>query len=838
MKSARCRGASRRLVDQPWRLTSNRIWQWALWVLIGESWYYSPLGVLAPKADPADADGYSRVSAPNVAVGGVVEVASIAAAGPQGTADTSADGGAGLDTATDDDDDYGDDDAAADPYFFAADEPLSVEAVHRAPLRRRAGREGAGKEIVDHLYHPGSGVDYWNHMRRHAKTSLPKAAHVRAAHVAHAPSPPSGPPTSYTYYSGGAATYIQNPAGPYIPPGPALNPNVAPAGYYRKVGATAYIEDPAGTYSPAGATAPIADPGGTYSAAGASAPTRDPPGTYSSPYALTRLFLDPNPTTPATGVLSFNSATAVADYYGATSFEAGLAAQFFNGYGDAPATMLFTRYSAGGGRPHLYGGNLYNNLTRQELQSINGSLSITFQSLTPPIQQYTYSVGSIDLSGLKFAEAARTIQSDLNIDINSKPVAETSGSSIAPVQVQFTGSISGDDLLLITSVPPGSIELGAEISGPGIPAGAQIVTQRTGTSGGPGLYTLFAKERPVPSETMTESHGVLTVGSVVKGTVAVGERVTGAGVQSDNPMTAIDGRGQQPGTWIVNNAPAQRVTGDFTMTGTPLVVNYKSLGGATAKRNFFEIQPNGAFGYDNNPSTLGFASGTAAAALGLTQGSFALDSSPGGAAQSAQVFMNNLVQNEYSQFGSFQATWETLAELDPHYLGDLADWAQSTGYLYTFLSQSPLTDTPPAGSSLPTTDPAGTYSGPGASAPTIDPANTYSGPGATAPTPDPPGTWSLPGASAPTPDAPGTYINQTDTPFSAVDANFASGLRLLSPSAATAALKIGVTAPIDRIGSGLYGDFALQAATEAPSERLLLDYSHYLQYAHERSDIT
>ena len=124
----------------------------------------------------------------------------------------------------------------------------------------------------------------------------------------------------------------------------AINPKGAPAGYYYEAGATAYIKDPAGTYSPAGASAPIADPGGTYSAAGASAPTTDPAGTYSSPYALNRLFLVWQNTTPATAVLSFNSATAVANYYGATSSEASLANEFFAGYGDTSATMLFTRY--------------------------------------------------------------------------------------------------------------------------------------------------------------------------------------------------------------------------------------------------------------------------------------------------------------------------------------------------------------------------------------------------------------------------------------------------------------------------------------------------------------
>jgi hypothetical protein len=95
--------------------------------------------------------------------------------------------------------------------------------------------------------------------------------------------------------------------------------------------------------------------------------------------------------------------------------------------------------------------------------------------------------------------------------------------------------------------------------------------------------------------------------------------------------------------------------------------------------------------------------GTAAAALGLTQASGALDSTPGGQQTSASEFMNHLVQNENSQFGSFQAVWPQLAQEDPQYLGDLAAWAQSTGGLYQFLSQFTGT-TPPAGSSVPDPD--------------------------------------------------------------------------------------------------------------------------------------
>ena len=57
---------------------------------------------------------------------------------------------------------------------------------------------------------------------------------------------------------------------------------------------------------------------------------------------------------------------------------------------------------------------------------------------------------------------------------------------------------------------------------------------------------------------MTETYGVLTVGAVNSGTVALGQEVTGAGVL---PLTAIDGNlsGSGPGsTWIVNNAPPKR----------------------------------------------------------------------------------------------------------------------------------------------------------------------------------------------------------------------------------------------------------------------------------------
>ena len=163
---------------------SIRIWQWALWVLIGESWYHGPPGAIAPKIDPADADEAAGASVLNVAVGGVhgpvVEMASTAA---------SADRGAGSDTATDDDD--GEDDAAsADSDFFAADDISSAvdvarravvhrEVVHRVDIRRRT--VGWAQEIVAHLYHPSASnpsSEINDRLRRHRRAEV-QPAHGR-----------------------------------------------------------------------------------------------------------------------------------------------------------------------------------------------------------------------------------------------------------------------------------------------------------------------------------------------------------------------------------------------------------------------------------------------------------------------------------------------------------------------------------------------------------------------------------------------------------------------------------------------------------------------------------
>ncbi len=464
--------------------------------------------------------------------------------------------------------------------------------------------------------------------------------------------------------------------------------------------------------------------------------------------------------------------------------------------------MLFARYPVGGNRAHLFGADV-SNLTLQQLQAINGPISITSQG-------YVFS-GSVNLAGVtSFTAAAVAIQAALNQNL---PVAAvTTGDSIAPVTVSFTGTTSGL-LLQVTSISSGSIEIGALISGAKVPAGTQINAQLSGTPGGVGLYSLYVPAGTIASESMTESYGVLTIGSVSSGTVADGEQVTDASGQVI-PDTAIESNLSGSGagsTWLVNNALTVS-SENMTMTAAPLSVVYTAITGDTANRGYFSIQQNGDFNF--NSSSLTYATGSAAAALGLTQAAGASLSPVGTSITSASAFLNNLVQTENGQFGSFQSTWQQLALESPQQTAALQAWAQSTGGQYQFLQNS-TSNTPPAGASTPTIDPPGTWSGPGASLPTpaapgayipvagatsaaaqvVDPAGTYSAAGASAPTTDPAGTYSGAGASAPTPAAAGTYIKVTGATSAAAEKVDPAGTYSLAGASAPTTDPAGTFSP-------------------------------------------
>jgi len=275
---------------------------------------------------------------------------------------------------------------------------------------------------------------------------------------------------------------MADPAGTYSNAG-ASAPTTDPAGTYSPAGASAPTTDPAGTYSPAGASAPTTDPAGTYSGAGASAPTLAKAGTYifypeASQYGFSRLCLENDNSVPFNEVLSFNSVTAVENFFGVRSAEATLATDFFSGYSGS-ATMLFDRMPLGGGRARIFGANI-GGLTLAQLQAIRGTLSLASEG-------YNFNA-SINLSSAtSFANAASLIQSALNA---AQPTeATTTGSSIAPESASFTGSIEGG-LTDVTAVSSGQIAIGGTLTSAN-GYSAQIIYQESGTLGG----VLFRRRR-------------------------------------------------------------------------------------------------------------------------------------------------------------------------------------------------------------------------------------------------------------------------------------------------------------------------------------------------------
>ena len=89
----------------------------------------------------------------------------------------------------------------------------------------------------------------------------------------------------------------------------------------------------------------------------------------------TRLFIEGLDITPDNQVLVFSNATAVGNYYGASSDEYKMAQTYFTGPYASSATMEFVRDS-NGQRPHLIGANLAN------IPKVNGPISLTFDGFT------------------------------------------------------------------------------------------------------------------------------------------------------------------------------------------------------------------------------------------------------------------------------------------------------------------------------------------------------------------------------------------------------------------------------------------------------------------------
>ena len=127
----------------------------------------------------------------------------------------------------------------------------------------------------------------------------------------------------------------------------------------------------------------------------------------------------------------------------------------------------------------------------------------------------------------------------------------STASTLAAGTSSVTGSIA-DNVLTVTAVGSGTVYPGTTITGTGIAANTQIVSQLTGTPGGIGTYLLHVGEQTVASTTVSGTSGLLTIGGTVAGTFAVGQLVTGSGVTAGMSITALGTGTGGAGTYITN----------------------------------------------------------------------------------------------------------------------------------------------------------------------------------------------------------------------------------------------------------------------------------------------
>jgi hypothetical protein len=129
--------------------------------------------------------------------------------------------------------------------------------------------------------------------------------------------------------------------------------------------------------------------------------------------------------------------------------------------------------------------------------------------------------------------------------------------SIAAGTGSVTGSIS-DNLLTVTAVGSGTIQVGGTLSGTGVASGTTVTGQVSGTANGVGVYTVTPPGQSAASTTISETHGVLTVTAVGSGAVHVGDTIVAGGGGGSNSVagttvTALGTGTGGTGTYIVSN---------------------------------------------------------------------------------------------------------------------------------------------------------------------------------------------------------------------------------------------------------------------------------------------
>jgi hypothetical protein len=153
--------------------------------------------------------------------------------------------------------------------------------------------------------------------------------------------------------------------------------------------------------------------------------------------------------------------------------------------------------------------------------------------------------------------------------ITSTALGAAFTASIANANSNFTGSISGTTLT-VTAVATGPIYPGQVLNSLALNK-TMILSQLTGTTGGIGTYSV-SQSQTVSSGAITTAYtGLMTVTAVASGTLAVGQKISGTGVDANTVILQFVSGTGGAGTYLVFQ--------DQIVTSRSMTSTYTAIGG-------------------------------------------------------------------------------------------------------------------------------------------------------------------------------------------------------------------------------------------------------------------
>lgn len=274
--------------------------------------------------------------------------------------------------------------------------------------------------------------------------------------------------------------------------------------------------------------------------------------------------------TPTT--IKFTKPDDVTAHFGNGSIESQIAAQYFVGFLSStikPGALYFAQYPWAAPVPAYLQGAA-TTLSLAQLQAVSGTLIITIDGVT--FTSSTFNLGSAG----SFSAAAATIQTAL-----AAVEASVTGIVHPATGVTDSTTTIAGTTMTVNALTSGTVVPGGVVTGSGVTTGTTVVSQLTGTTGLAGTYQVsLAQTVSAAVLTITDNNvSILSVTAVGSGTVAVGQNVTGAGIPAGTIITSLYSGSGSTGLYLVTPG-AIASTGSEAITLGTATVTFDSVSNA------------------------------------------------------------------------------------------------------------------------------------------------------------------------------------------------------------------------------------------------------------------